>query len=190
MAILQLENGTTYQQINDINDELAPLNIQIQRWPVGENPQLSILLAQEQLDEKEKDLVLQHLDRYFQRLQATSGYQSRDLMFFHPQLPELDQLLAKFGRAHTHDNDEVRYVIAGEGIFGFVRPDDSQVELTVQAEEYINIPAGTEHWFYLTTDRTIKAVRYFIDTSGWTPAYTETPIIFQRIATNVLRRPA
>jgi 1,2-dihydroxy-3-keto-5-methylthiopentene dioxygenase len=190
MAILQLENGTTYQQINDINSELAPLNIQIQRWPVGENLQLSILLAQDQLDEEEKAVILEYLDRYFQQLQATSGYQSRDLMFFHPQLPELDQLLAKFGRAHTHNHDEVRYVIAGAGIFGFVRPDGSQVELTVHAEEYINIPAGTEHWFYLTTYRTIKAVRYFIDTNGWTPAYTETPIRFQKRATNVLLRPA
>jgi len=70
----------------------------------------------------------------------------------------------------------VRYVIDGEGIFGFVRPDGKQMELTIQPEEYINVPAGTEHWFYLTNARRIKAVRYFTTTEGWVPEYTETEI--------------
>jgi 1,2-dihydroxy-3-keto-5-methylthiopentene dioxygenase len=178
MAILQLENSNTYREIDDIDRELVSLNIQLQRWPVGDQPQLLPLLAQEQLNEHEKDLVLHQLDRYFQQLQAR-GYQSCDLMVLHPALPDLDKSMAKFHRAHTHAEDEVRYVIAGEGVFGFVRPDGSQVELTVQAEEYIQIPAGTEHWFHLTASCAIKAVRYFRDTPGWTPQYTATDRRFQ-----------
>jgi 1,2-dihydroxy-3-keto-5-methylthiopentene dioxygenase len=62
-----------------------------------------------------------------------------------------------------------------------VRPDGSQVELTVKAEEYVNVPAYTEHWFYLTETRRIKAIRYFSATEGWTPEYTDTEIrIFSR----------
>ena len=37
MAILRLENGTTYTQQSDITRELAPLNIQLNRWPVGDS---------------------------------------------------------------------------------------------------------------------------------------------------------
>ncbi|MBH8564732.1 cupin domain-containing protein [Nostoc sp. CENA67] len=174
MAILKLENGTILTDIEDIAQELASLNIQLNRWPVGDNPDLRRLLAQDSLDEDEKEQILKALDSYFEQLQQTAGYQSRDLIVLHPGIPNLDQLLAKFDQIHTHADDEVRYVIDGEAIFGFVRSDRTQVELTVQPEEYINVPAGTEHWFYLTPTRRVKAVRYFISTEGWIPQYTCT----------------
>ncbi len=173
MAILQLDNGNTYQAASEIDPELAALNLQLQRWPVGDHPELLALLAAEQCDEQQQNLVLQHLSHYFQQLQAR-GYQSCDLMVIDPATPDLDKSMAKFQHPHTHADDEVRYVIAGAGVFGFVRPDGSQIELTVQAGEYIQVPAGTEHWFHLDTNRMIKAVRYFRDTAGWTPQYTTT----------------
>ncbi len=134
------------------------------------------MLAKDALSDTEKEQVLQGLDRYFQQLKETAGYQSRDLIVLHPDIPNLDALLAKFDKCHTHADDEVRYIVAGEGVFGFVRPDGSQVEVTVKPEEFINVPANTEHWFYLTPTRKIKAVRYFTSTEGWTPQYTGTEI--------------
>jgi 1,2-dihydroxy-3-keto-5-methylthiopentene dioxygenase len=178
MAILRLTDGTIYRDLVDIDRELAPLNIQLKPWPVGDNPQLLAILNQNQLSENDKNSVLSHLDHYFEQLKA-SGYQSRDLIAINSTIPGLDDMLAKFDRCHTHTDDEVRYIVAGEGIFGFVRPDKTQVELIVQAAEYINVPAGTEHWFYLTPNRRVIALRYFIDTSGWTPEYTNTPILFR-----------
>lgn len=182
MAILKLEDGTTYTQLADISRELAALNIQLNYWSVGEDLQLRQLLARESLNTAEKESVLAALDSYFEQLKQTSGYQSRDLIVLHPKIPNLDEMLTKFDRIHTHADDEVRYIVDGEGIFGFVRPDGSQVELTVQPEEYINVPAGTEHWFYLTPARRVKAVRYFIDTEGWVPQYAEKEIRFRQNA--------
>jgi 1,2-dihydroxy-3-keto-5-methylthiopentene dioxygenase len=176
MAILQLEDRTRYTDLNDIARELASLNIQLNRWVRGDNQQLRQLLAQDSLSEDEKEQVLKFLDGYFEELKQTAGYQTRDLIVLHPGTPNLDGMLVKFDKIHTHAEDEVRYIIDGEGIFGFVRPDGSQVELTVQPEEYINVPAGTEHWFYLTPARRIKAVRYFTGTEGWVPEYTGTEI--------------
>ena len=173
MAILKLENGTILTDIQDIAPELASLNIQLNRWTVGDNPDLHRLLAQDSLDEDEKEQVLKALDSYFEQLQQTAGYQSRDLIVLHPGVANLEGLLAKFDQIHTHADDEVRYIIDGEAIFGFVRRARTQVELTVQPEEYINVPAGTEHWFYLTPARRVKAVRYFISTEGWVPQYTD-----------------
>lgn len=174
MATLKLENGTTYTDLQSISRELTSLNVQLNYWSVGDDPQLHDLLAQEQLSEDEKNQVLTALDHYFEQLQQVANYQSRDLIVLYPELPNLDALLAKFDRAHTHAEDEVRYVINGEGVFGFIRPDGSQVELTIGAGEYINVPTGTEHWFYLTPQRRIKAVRYFTGTEGWVPQYTGT----------------
>lgn len=176
MAILQLEDGRTYTQLEDISKQLAALNVSLNRWTVGDNPALKALLDKPALDETEKEQVLQGLDHYFEQLKQTAGYQSRDLIALHPDIPNLDSLLAKFQSCHTHADDEVRYIIEGEGVFGFVCPDGSQMELTIQAEEYINVPARTEHWFHLTDTKRIKAVRYFTTTEGWVPEYTETKI--------------
>jgi 1,2-dihydroxy-3-keto-5-methylthiopentene dioxygenase len=176
MAILKLENGTLYQELQDITRELAALKIQLNQWDVGSDRQLHELLAQDSLKEEEKEQVLQALDGYFAQLQQTAGYQSRDLIVLHPGIPNLDELLVKFAQIHTHADDEVRYIIDGEAVFGFVRPDGSQVELTVQPQEYINVPANTEHWFHLTRAKRVKAVRYFISTEGWVPQYTAREI--------------
>ena len=62
MAILRLENGTTYTQQSDITRELAPLNIQLNRWPVGDNPEIQNLLAKDAIDDSEKEQVLEALD--------------------------------------------------------------------------------------------------------------------------------
>lgn len=182
MAILKLEDGTTYTQMGDIARELSPLKIQLNTWTIGNNPKIKDLLAKEALSDEEKEQVLQALDGYFEQLKASDGYQSRDLIVLHPELPNLKTLLAKFDRCHYHTDAEVRYIVAGEGIFGFVRPDGSQVELTVQAEEFINVPENTEHWFYLTSTQQIKAVRYFTTMEGWTPEYTSQEIRFRKTA--------
>ena len=169
MAILGLEDGTIYTQLSDITRELSPLNIQLNNSPVGEEPEVNNLLKKDVLNDEEKEQLLQALDNYFEELKQTSGYQSRDLVAIHPNIPNLDTMLSKFDKCHIHEDDEVRYIVAGEGIFCFVRPDGSQVELTVQSEEYINVPANTEHWFYLTPEKRVKAVRYFVSTEGWMP---------------------
>jgi 1,2-dihydroxy-3-keto-5-methylthiopentene dioxygenase len=181
MASLRLDNGTVLTDLAEIGQKLAPLNIQLNHWPI-DDASLQNTLAKRALDDGEKEQVLVGLDRYFQRLQQSDGYTCRDLIVIHADVPNIDVMLAKFDKVHTHADDEVRYIVDGEGIFGFVYPDGSQVELTVQAEEYINVPAGTEHWFYLTSSKRVKAVRYFIGMEGWVPAYTGTSIKFQEPA--------
>jgi 1,2-dihydroxy-3-keto-5-methylthiopentene dioxygenase len=182
MAILTLENGTTYSELADISRELAKLNVTLNHWPI-ENESTRQLLQQATLTDAEKAAVLSSLDGYFQELKDNQGYQDRDLVVLHPDIPNLDTLLGKFERCHTHADDEVRYIIDGEGVFGFVFPDGSQAELTIQPEEYINVPANSEHWFHLTASKRVKAVRYFTSTAGWVPEYTETAIRFPRLAT-------
>lgn len=179
MAILQLEDGTTYTHLGDIARELAALNIQLDRWQIGDDPEIKSLLAQDALTDEQKEQVLQALDGYFEQLKASDGYQSRDLIVLHPEIPNLNTLLSKFNRCHYHTDAEVRYIVAGEGIFGFVRPDGTQVELTIQPEEFINVPENTEHWFYLTPSQRIKAVRYFTTMEGWVPEYTNQEIRFR-----------
>lgn len=178
MARLLFQDGSSTTDIDRIGGVLGALGIRLDRLPVGDDPTLTALLAEDVLDDDEKETVLKGLDHWFERLKARDGYASRDLIVLHPGVPNLDGLLAKFTPAHTHADDEVRYIVDGEGVFGFTLPDGAQVELTVHPEEFINVPAGTEHWFHLTDARRIKAVRYFIGTAGWVPEYTGTKIAF------------
>lgn len=175
MAILRLEDRKTYTQFRDISRELAPLNIRLERCPVGKTLDLPGLLAQDILSPAQKEQVLQGVSSHFEQVKCY-GYQWRDLMVLHPGATYLDALISYLDRSHTQVDDEALYVLAGEGIFGFVRPDGSQVELIIQAEDYINIPSGTEHWFCLTASLHIKAVRYFTTVGGWMPQYTHTKI--------------
>jgi 1,2-dihydroxy-3-keto-5-methylthiopentene dioxygenase len=170
MAIVQRNTGEILTDFDAICEALQPLNIRLAQWPTGDP--IAPLLAQETLDADQKEQVLVGLDHYFNDLKTDLGYTSRDLIVLHPAVPNLADLLAKFAKIHTHADDEVRYIVDGQGVFGFVLPDGSQLHLTVEAEDYINIPAGTEHWFYLTAANRVKAVRYFCTMEGWVPDYT------------------
>ena len=40
----------------------------------------------------------------------------------------------------------------------------------------LRVPRGTTHWFTLCEDRRIRAIRWFQQTEGWTPRYTDSGV--------------
>jgi 1,2-dihydroxy-3-keto-5-methylthiopentene dioxygenase len=117
------------------------------------------------------------LERYapeVERLKREGGYVTADVIDVSPATPGLDGMLARFNREHWHDEDEVRFVLAGRGLF-HVRPRSGPVlAIEVEPGDLLRVPSGTWHWFDLCADRRIRAIRLFQDSSGWTPRYTET----------------
>src|SRR5256885_10404257 len=103
------------------------------------------------------------------------GYHSMDLVVLHPGTPGLDEALERFDKPHTHADDEVRFILEGEGLFGFFDAGGQERVLRVQPGDYLRIPAGVEHRFTLTATRRIKALRLFADTAGWVAPYTHRP---------------
>jgi 1,2-dihydroxy-3-keto-5-methylthiopentene dioxygenase len=108
-------------------------------------------------------------------LKTNGGYVTADVIDVSPTTPGLDEMLAKFDREHWHDEDEVRFVISGHGLF-HIHGDDGVVAIEVGPGDLIRVPRGTKHWFNLCADRRIRAIRLFQDTSGWTPHYTESAV--------------
>ena len=105
-------------------------------------------------------------------LKIREGYVTTDVIDVQPQTPGLEAMLAKFSREHWHDDDEVRFIIEGHGLF-HVRPRQGPVcAIEVEKGDLILIPRGTWHWFDLCGDRTIRAIRLFRDPAGWVPLYT------------------
>jgi len=108
------------------------------------------------------------------RLKAAGGYVTADVIDVSPQTPNLDAMLAKFRKEHWHDEDEVRFILRGRGVF-HIHPKEAPVmAIEVGPGDLIRVPRGTHHWFDLCSERDIRAIRLFQDVSGWTPRYTDT----------------
>lgn len=108
------------------------------------------------------------------RLRAAGGYVTADVIDVSPETPGLDEMLAKFNREHTHDDDEVRFILEGRGVF-HIHPENGPVfSIEVTPGDLIRVPSNTKHWFNLCSERRIRAIRLFKDPAGWTPRYTES----------------
>lgn len=182
MARMIFPNGSETKEFPEIEKRLARLGITLRQWPAPSNARAQALLAQQALSDAEKEELLLLVEDRFTELKRDKGYQTRDLICIHEGIPNLGDMLAKFDKIHTHADDEVRYILGGSGYFGFVEPDGGQFLLEVTGGDYINVPKNTEHWFEMKGCTRCKAVRYFIDTSGWTPMYTGRPLAFKDTA--------
>ena len=178
MAFLVRSSGEVVKDREIMDEILGTCGVSLECWPVQSTGRISALLSVESPGAAELEEILGEQDRYFQKLREVHGYQTRDLVVVFPELEGLSALLDRFRPIHYHDDDEVRYVVDGEGVFGFVLPDGDQVELLVEKGDFIRVPRLLEHWFRLTEIRRIKAIRYFTGTAGWIPVYTGTPSLF------------
>jgi 1,2-dihydroxy-3-keto-5-methylthiopentene dioxygenase len=99
------------------------------------------------------------------------GYVHRDEVALRPDTPNLDAICAKFVDEHLHTEDEVRFVLEGEGVFDIRSTEDRWMRVTVEPMDLIVVPKDRHHRFFLTEKRSIRCVRLFQDQSGWTPHY-------------------
>ena len=104
-------------------------------------------------------------------LKGERGYVEQDIVELSPTTPELDTICAKFSAEHLHTDDEVRYVLEGEGIFDIRSADDRWMRVQVEPGDVLVVPRGRYHRFFLTDACRIRCVRLFQDPAGWKPVY-------------------
>lgn len=75
MAVLQLEDGTTYRDIKAIASQLAGLNIEVDRLPLKENPAVRELLVQDVLNLTQKQQILETLKSDFEKFKRVDRCQ-------------------------------------------------------------------------------------------------------------------
>lgn len=109
-------------------------------------------------------------------LKARGGYVTADVIDVTAKTPGLDAMLARFNSEHWHDEDEVRLIVEGRGLFHIHPADGPVFAIEVEPGDLIRVPRGTHHWFDLCGDRRIRAIRLFQDPSGWTPHYTSSGV--------------
>jgi 1,2-dihydroxy-3-keto-5-methylthiopentene dioxygenase len=149
--------------VQEIRDYLAPHGIWYEKWDVeGRLPA-----------EATNEQILETYAPEVDRLKKAGGFVTADVINVSPATQNLDALLAKFSKEHTHSEDEVRFTVKGSGVF-HIHPKSGPVfAIQVESGDLINVPAGTQHWFDLCNDKTIRCIRLFQDQSGWTPHYIE-----------------
>jgi 1,2-dihydroxy-3-keto-5-methylthiopentene dioxygenase len=105
------------------------------------------------------------------------GYQTADVISINALTPNYEQIRAKFLAEHTHDEDEIRFFVDGQGLFWFHLNDAPIFNVLCQRGDLISVPTGTKHWFDAGTQNPfVKAIRIFTDMTGWTPHYTTSGI--------------
>ncbi len=165
MAVVRIpQENRTVEQPEQVRNYLATIGIEYERWPSdGKLP-----------PNASAEEILNAYGEQIGRLKARGGYVTADVIDVNPETPNLDAMLAKFSIEHWHDEDEVRYIVAGRGLFHIHPKTGPVIAIEVKAGDMIRVPRGTLHWFDLCGDKKIRAIRLFQDTSGWTPHYTQS----------------
>lgn len=163
MAVVTIpDENSTITDPSQITAYLASIGIDYERW-----------LADADLGpDAPADEVLAAYAAQIEQLKARGGYVAADVIDVNPQTAGLEEMLARFNIEHSHDEDEVRYIVAGRGLFHIHPQGRPVVAIEVTEGDLIRVPRGTLHWFNLCSDRCIRAIRLFQSKAGWTPHYT------------------
>jgi 1,2-dihydroxy-3-keto-5-methylthiopentene dioxygenase len=168
MAIVNIPNkDLTLRDASEITDYLSKIGIDYERWD-GDFLRVS--------QDATEDEILSAYSPEIEKLKLKGGLVTADVINIVPTTPNLDLMLAKFNREHWHDEDEVRFIVKGHGLFHIAPKDSDVVSIEMEAGDLIRVPRGTLHWFNLCGDKTVRAIRLFEDMSGWTPHYTESNV--------------
>ena len=145
----------------EIKDFLADHGIDFDVWPLEDRVDPAAP-AEEILDAYRPEIDI---------LKDRGGFVTADVIDVYPDTPNLDSMLAKFNKEHTHTEDEVRFILQGSGDFHINPVDRPVFGIEVWAGDMISVPLGTRHWFDLCREKRIRAIRLFQDQTGWTPHY-------------------
>ena len=173
MPILSRPDGSVVTDSKEAARLVRSLGLGVEKRPPATGLALGGVIARRRLDPADATAILAA-----NAPNLPPGHAGSDVIALFPDTAGLDDILAAFHRCHTHSDDEVRFILAGEGVFGFVLPDGDQIEVTVEPGDLVSVPAGTEHWFRLGPRRVVVAIRLFSANPSWAAAYTGTPIRF------------
>ena len=109
------------------------------------------------------------------RLMAEGGYKAVDVISLTADHPQKDALRQKFLNEHTHSEDEVRFFVAGSGLFT-LHIGDRIYEVLCEQGDLIGVPDGTPHWFDMGPAPSFTAIRLFTNPAGWVAAFTGSDI--------------
>ncbi len=128
-------------------------------------------------DSASQEEILSAYARDLRPFMDEGGYLTADVISINSLTENYEAIRTKFLAEHTHSEDEIRFFVDGQGYFWFNLEDAPVFNVLCQKGDLISVPAGTKHWFDAgVVQPFVKAIRIFIDQSGWIPEYTGSGI--------------
>ncbi len=171
MGILRIydEQGAVvdgdYRTTEEIARQLGAINVLFEAWETA-----AALPA-----EAAGEAVLDAYRESVERLKARYGFQSVDVVSLGPDHPEREALRRKFLAEHTHHDFEVRFFVAGSGLF-YIHAGERVYGVLCERGDLISVPAGVPHWFDMGGAPDFKCIRFFTTPEGWVAEFTGSDI--------------
>ncbi len=128
-------------------------------------------------DTASQEEILKAYEKDLKPFMENGGYQTADVISINKLTENYEAIRNKFLAEHTHSEDEIRFFVDGQGLFWFNLETEPIFNLLCEKGDLISVPAGTKHWFDAgEQDPFVKAIRIFIDMSGWVPHYTNSEV--------------
>ncbi|MGC8230555.1 1,2-dihydroxy-3-keto-5-methylthiopentene dioxygenase [Pseudobacillus badius] len=164
------------QETNEIIDNqeevvsfLQQQDVIYEHWDISKLP----VHLQEKyvLSDEEKKEILTAFEAEIKDIAERRGYQAWDVISLADHTTNLEELLTNFQREHHHTDDEVRFIASGHGVFVIQGKDGRFFEVHLNPGDLISVPESVRHYFTLSDDRKVVAVRIFVTEEGWVPVY-------------------
>ena len=145
--------------------ELAAIGVAFEQWeaarPVvpGDPPEAILAAYKADID----------------RLVQARGFRSVDVVSIAPDNPQREAMRSKFLDEHFHKEDEVRFFVAGSGLFT-LHVGGRVYEVLCEAGDLIAVPDRMAHWFDMGPEPSFVAIRFFTEPDGWVGHFTGTDI--------------
>jgi 1,2-dihydroxy-3-keto-5-methylthiopentene dioxygenase len=151
----------TFTEHAEIARELGAAGVRFERWsanaPIAPGTPAEQVIAAYRAD--------------IDRLMASEGYQAVDVISLDRDHPDKAALRQKFLNEHTHSEDEVRFFVAGSGLFT-LHLNQRVYEVLCTQGDLIGVPDGTRHWFDMGPNPYFIAIRLFTNPAGWVANFT------------------
>jgi 1,2-dihydroxy-3-keto-5-methylthiopentene dioxygenase len=145
--------------------ELARIGVGFEQWQAAQPVAAG--------DPPEKVMEAYRAD--IDRLVAERGFRTVDVVSIAPDNPNREEMRRKFLDEHFHKEDEVRFFVAGSGLFT-LHVEDRVYEILCEAGDLVAVPDGTKHWFDMGPEPSFVAIRFFTEPDGWVGHFTGTDI--------------
>jgi 1,2-dihydroxy-3-keto-5-methylthiopentene dioxygenase len=145
--------------------ELAAIDVAFEQWeatrPVvaGDPPEAIMAAYRADID----------------RLVEANGFRSVDVVSIAPDNPNRGEMRKKFLDEHFHEEDEVRFFVAGSGLFT-LHANGRVYEVLCESGDLIAVPDRMTHWFDMGPEPSFVAIRFFTEPDGWVGHFTGTDI--------------